>query len=303
MHYLLFDISNLLYRTFFVNREGDDQLLAGIAAHSALMTLNKYFKRVKPDKVVMAFDRKSWRKDYTASSLCISKKPYKGTRRQDMTPAQQLKYKLFMQHMKEFEQLIIENTTVITLVEDHLEADDLIAGFCQKMDGTDSHVTIISTDSDLLQLLKHENVSIISPDSDKEQKLDDFDNDPAYYIFTKCLRGDRTDNVQSAFPRVRSTRIRKAFDDAFERVQLMKETWKDENDVEYIVEDLFEENEMLINLEKQPDTIRRKIENTVNQSLDKDREFSLFHILKFCGKYKLIKVKEQIDQYIPLLSQ
>ena len=54
MRYLVFDISNLLYRTFFVQRQENDETLAGIAAHSALVTLNKYFKKYKPDRVVMA---------------------------------------------------------------------------------------------------------------------------------------------------------------------------------------------------------------------------------------------------------
>jgi hypothetical protein len=37
--------------------------------------------------------------------------------------------------------------------------------------------------------------------------------------------------------------------------------------------------------------------------MDKERAFSLFFILKFIGKYKLVKIKESIDQYIPLLSK
>lgn len=302
MKYLVFDISNLLYRTFFVQREGDDLLLAGLAVHSALIMLNKYFKRVKPDKVVMAFDRPSWRKEYTASDKCVSKRPYKGNRRKNMTPAQQVKYQMFIQHIAEFERMIVENTSIISLVKTRLEADDLIAGFCQIVSAPENEIVIISTDSDLLQLLRYENVTIISPDSGKEQQLEDFNNDPNYYLFSKCVRGDPTDNVQSAFPRVRSTRLEKAFNDSFERVQLMKEKWTDENKVEYCVETLFKENELLINLEKQPADIRKLIFQAVDEALDADRDFSLFHILKFCGKYDLAKVQDQIDQYIPLLS-
>lgn len=303
MKYLVFDISNLLYRTFFVQRQEDDETLAGLATHTALVMLNKYYKQHKPDRVVMAFDRKSWRKDYTASEQCISKKPYKGNRRQDMTPAQQLKYQRFLDHMREFEALIAEQTTIITLVEDTLEADDLIAGFCQVVADDDNEIVIISTDSDLLQLIQYKNVRIISPANDKEQTLDEFDNDPLYYVFAKCIRGDSTDNVQSAFPRVSSKRIRKAYDDAFERVQLMKETWTNQDGVEFRVEQLFEENEKLINLAKQPDAIRKLILESVSAALEKERKFSMFFILKFLGKYKLNKIKESLDQYIPMLSK
>jgi len=314
MRYLVFDISNMLYRTFFSHTHESDETIAGLATHTGLVTLNKYFKMFKPDKVVMAFDRRSWRKTYTASDACISKLPYKGNRRQDMTQSQKEKYQRFMNHMKEFEKLIFEYTTIISLVEDNLEADDLIAGFCQVNTSEDDEIIIISTDSDLLQLCTQSNVRVISPATDKEQSLEDYDGDAAYYVFQKCLRGDSTDNVQSAYPRVRSTRIKKAYTDPFERVQLMKETWKGmiavEKDgetvheqVEFKVEDLFEENQLLIDLTMQPPVIRELIEKSVREAIAKKRTFSMFFILKFIGKLKLNKIKESIDQYIPLLSK
>lgn len=315
MRYLCFDISNLLYRTFFAQRQEAESTIAGLATHSGLVTLNKYFKQFKPDKVVMAFDRRSWRKDYTASDECISKRKYKGNRRQDMTPAQQEKYKRFIAHMQEFEAMIMDHTTIITLCEDGLEADDLIAGFCQLNTDEGDEIIIISTDSDLLQLKRQSNVRVVSPANDKEQFLGDYNNDADYYTFVKCMRGDPTDNVMSAFPKVRETRLKKAYADPFERVQLMKETWTGPIEYtnangetvietkEFRVEQLFEENEKLINLTKQPEDIRELIEASVAVSMKKKRQFSMFFILKFVGKYKLVKIKESIDQYIPMLSK
>lgn len=303
MKYLVFDISNMLYRTFFAQRDETDETIAGLATHSALVTLNKYFKQHKPDRVVMAFDRQSWRKEYTASEACLSKKPYKGNRRKDMSPAQQAKYQRFLNHLAEFEAMITHHTTIVTLQADRLEADDVIAGFCQRLKDTGDEVILISSDTDMLQLLRYPNVRIISPADDKEQRLVDFDDDPELYLFTKCIRGDPTDNVQSAFPRVQTTRIRKAYKDPFERVQLMKETWTNERKETIRVERAYAENQLLIDLEKQPDDIRVLIEETVTEALARDRKFSMFFILKFIGKYKLVKIKESIDQYIPLLSQ
>lgn len=302
--WICFDISNMLFRTFFVARNGEDDItLAGLASHSALVTLNKYYKQFKPKKgVVMAFDRSSWRKEYTASDDCHpATKPYKGNRRKDMSPAQQAKYAKFIDHLREFEQLICEHTTIISLVEEKLEADDLIAGFCQINDG--DNTIIISADSDLLQLKRHEGVRVVSPANDKEQMLDDYNNDPLYYVFQKCLRGDPTDNIQSAYPRLRTARIEKAYSDPFERVQLMKETWTDEKKQEVVVEEMFKENQKLIDLEKQPKDIRLKILTAVDEALNKERKFSMFHILKFCGKYDLKKISDSIDQFVPMLSR
>lgn len=313
MKWLVFDISNMLYRTFFGQTNEDDETLAGLATHSALVTLNKYFKQYKPDKVVMAFDRSSWRKEYTRSEKCISRKPYKGNRRKDMTEAQEAKYMRFINHIREFEALIDQHTTIITLMEDGLEADDLIAGFCQQAD-EDDEIIIISTDSDLLQLTRHANVQVISPATDKPQSLDKYEGNPELYLFTKCIRGDATDNIQSAFPGVRMTRIRKAFDDDFEKVQLMKETWSAPMstivDGEVVVEqrtftvgDLFEENRMLIDLQCQPEDIRELLDLSVKAALLRKRQFSMFFFLKFVGKYKLVRVKESLEQYIPMLSR
>lgn len=303
LKFLVFDISNMLHRTFFVQRDEDDQTLAGLATHTALVTLNKYYKKYKPDRVVMAFDRSSWRKEYTASPECISKKAYKGNRRQDMSPAQQAKYKRFLAHLNEFEALIASHTSIISLAQDRLEADDLIAGFAQMYNDEDVEIVIISADSDLLQLTRYQNVSVISPATDKEQSLEDYNGDPLYYLFQKCVRGDSTDNVQSAYPRVQTKRILKAYNDPFERAQLMAETWTNQNSVEHVVGHLFKENQLLIDLEKQPADIRELIESAIDQEMSRKKVFSLFFILKFIGKYDLNKIKENIDQYVPMLSK
>lgn len=300
--YILYDISNMLYRTFFANTSETDTTIAGLATHMGLVTLNKYFKQYAPrKKAVMVFDRTSWRKAYTQSDLCISGKPYKGNRRQDMSPSQQAKYQRFLGHLAEFEALVTKHSTIITLAAEPLEADDLIAGFVQQ--NQEDEIIIISSDSDLLQLMKHPNVRIISPATDKQQTLADYNDDPLYYLFQKCIRGDSTDNIQSAFPKVRSTRIQKAFTDPFERVQLMKETWKSIDGQVYTVEELFEENELLIDLEKQPDNIRTIMDNTIKDALSKERAYSHFQFMRYLGRYQLDKIAASIDQYIPLLSR
>lgn len=302
MRFLLFDISNMLYRTFFAQKDEDDETLAGLATHSALMTLNKYYKQFKPDRVVMAFDRSSWRKVYTASDVCYSKRPYKGNRRKDMSPSQQAKYQRFMAHLAEFETLIEKYTTIVTLAGDRLEADDLIAGFVQAH--TEDEVIIISSDSDMSQLLKHPNVTIISPATDKPVTLEkEYDGDPELFLFFKCMRGDSTDNIRSAYPRVRSDRLKKAYTDPYEMVQMMKETWVNENNEEMVVELMYEENQLLIDLEQQPDPIRTLMFKVIDEAMVAEKQFSYFHIMKFIGKYQLNKIRDNIDQYLPMLSK
>ena len=301
MKYLILDITNILYRTFYAHTNEDDVTITGLATHSALTTINKYFKQHKPDKIVMCFDRSSWRKVYTESDLCVSRRLYKGNRRQNMSPSQQLKYQKFIDHLNEFEKLIIEHSTIITLAGDYLEADDLIAGFIQTH--PNDEIVLISSDTDFIQLLKHKNVKIISPKDNKEYDLQEYDNDPNFYLFCKCMRGDPTDNIQSAYPNVSYKRLKKAYTDPFERVKLMKEMWSDHEKREFVVEKLYEENQLLIDLEKQPSEVRELIKKTIQEQENKTKKYSHFHFMKFLGKYQLEAIAKNIDQYISMLGK
>lgn len=297
-------MSNMLHRSYFANREHEPELGPGLAHHTALVTLQKYFRQYKPHKTVMVFDRPSWRKDYTAdTSLCVSQKLYKGNRRQNMTPTEKDRYDKFLNHIADFENLMRTHTSVICLGENGLEADDLIAGFVQK--NTEDDVIIVSSDKDFIQLLAYENVSLIDPMTGKDRRKDEknWNGDAEYFLFEKCLRGDDGDNVQNAFPRVRSTRIQKAYTDPFELVNLMNETWTDAHGKEFIVKELFEENKMLMDLSAQPECVVRRLYETIDNAMTNPGKYSHFHFLKFLGRYDLKKIADNIDTFVPLLSR
>lgn len=308
--YLCVDISNLLYRTFFANKtKHSAEESAGLAHHAALITLNKYFRNYKPHKLIMAFDRSSWRKTYTGSELCISGKPYKGNRRQKMSPSEKEMFAKFLEHLSDFEEIVKKQTSVICLANDDLEADDLIAGVVDEF--PDDEIIIVSADKDLMQLLRGDNIQLIDPASGKDRRKDlikDFDGDVDYFMFEKCIRGDPGDNVQSAFPGVRKTRIKKAYKDPFEKINLLNETWSvgesgTDEYKEFIVKDLFEENKLLMDLTAQPDIIKDKIKLTIQDGFENPGTYSHFHFLKFLGKYQLKKISEQVDNFVKMLSR
>jgi hypothetical protein len=305
MKYLLFDATNILYKTFFVHKGEDDVTLAGLATHSALTTVNKYFKQFKPHKTVMCFDRSSWRKQYTKSPECLSKKPYKGNRRKNMTPKEKQKYELFLDHINDFEHLVHHHTSIISLAGDNLEADDLIAGFVQTVSVMEeaAEFVIVSSDKDMIQLLGYPTVTLINPADGKKRTLDEWNGDAELFLFEKCIRGDLGDNVQSALPRCRVTRIRKAYEDTYEKSNLMMETWTDAHGNEFRVKDLFNENRLLMDLRAQPEDIQRQIVKIVVDGINNPGSYSYFHFIKFCGKYELKKIVEQAETLVPLLSR
>ncbi len=303
--YLLLDMSNLLHRTFFAGYKmggGDDSTMAGMALHSAFTTLNKYFKKYRPDQIICTFDRPNWRKSYTKSDMCVSGKVYKANRRQNMTPNEEQRYTEFKAHITEFETIVRDRTSMVCMASPHLEADDIMAGFAEMYQ--DDRVFVISADKDLMQLLKFPNVRLIDPATDNDRLCDDVD----WFMFLKCVRGDRGDNVFSAFPRVRETRVRKAFEEEFERLALMNETFMglygDELEkTEFRVGDLFEENHLLMDLYSQPTPVKTLITQTITKAMSNPGKYNHFHFIKFCGKHQLKRITKNVDQYIKMLSR
>jgi hypothetical protein len=131
--------------------------------------------------------------------------------------------------------------------------------------------------------------------------------DPEYFMFEKAMRGDAGDNVMAAYPRVRATRIQKAFENEYERTNMFNETWEfadpetgDKRPMK--VGDLFKENMILMNLFEQPAHIRELIQQTIEHDVLHHGTFSLFHFQKFCAKFGLKKINEDAQHFVELFS-
>lgn len=317
---LCFDVLNLLHRCFFIitnnviiqdDDDDDEDNMFGqrvmtpnqIIGASLVQTFNsmqKYYNKYNPNIVVCAFDQgSSWRKKYTQSEDCLSGKIYKANRRNSLTPAQKRMYDIFFEFANEFQQLLTDHSHIVCLSCNGLEADDLIAGLCQYRQ---NNITIISTDKDLIQLLKHQHVTLVDPVKDTQQTLEKWNNDADYFMFEKCFRGDTGDNVQSAYPKIRSTKIQKAYEDPYLFEQLMNDTFVDHRNVTLKVRDIYEENKLLMHLEYQPDIIKNLIFETLENSFNNVGKFNLLKFSKFIGKFKVKAIGANLPSYKFLLK-
>ena len=309
---LILDGNNILYRTFHAtNRSGDpDEVVIGMCIHSALMTMNKYYNLYSPDNVVMTFDDYSWRKEYTKDlSKCVTNKKYKGHRRQDQTPKQKRMQQMLEDHMEEFYEILRDKTSVITLKRKYLEGDDLMAAWVQ-MHREDNNV-VVSGDQDMIQLLRYEGVTIVNPANGQERTLKDWEDDPDLFLFEKCIRGEQktNDNIQSSYPRLRRDRLVKAYHDEYERNNVMNHTFvqleevdDDYEDVEYRTGDLFKENQLLMDLRKQPKNVKVLMGKTIMSAKENRGKYHHVKFLKFCTVNELQKIIERIEDYVPMLS-
>jgi len=324
MNYALIDTANTFFRARHVaSRNSDPEEKAAFALHLTLASVNQVVRNHKIDHVVFMLEGRSWRKDFY--------KPYKANRKLDesvMTEADIEENKMFWSTYEMFTTFLREKTNVSVLREPNAEADDLIARFIH-LHPDDKHY-IISSDTDYVQLIA-ENVfqyngvsnELITlqgyfkdngkPVIDKKTKEHKLLEDPQYLLFKKCMRGDATDNVFSAYPGVREKGSKnkvglvEAFADRHNQGytwnNLMLQRWMDHEGVEQRVRDCYERNRTLIDLTAQPDDVKVKVDNVIREGVRvKTTPQVGVHFMKFCGKYELNKISENAETYAKWLN-
>jgi 5'-3' exonuclease len=320
--FIIVDLSNLFWRCRWSTQGSVDDKV-GISIHTVLSSIRRSWQDFKGTNVVFALEGKSWRKEVYA--------PYKLNRkvsRAALTPHQQEEEATFYETFDDFSKFIIEKTNCTVLQHPKLEADDLIAGWVQ-YHPNDQHV-IISTDGDFAQLIaenvkQYNGVSQVTtthlgyfdlggkPIIDSKTNLPKPAPDPEWLLFEKCMRGDTSDNIFSAYPGVREKGtknkigLREAFADrvtkGYNWNNVMLQKWTDHEKVEHLVQDDYKRNQLLCDLSAQPEDIKKMIIDTIETEINKNKIVLQvgIRLLKFCSTYNLVKISEQVQSYaVPL---
>jgi len=323
MNYILVDTANTFFRARHVIN-GDADIKLGMAFHITLNSIRKAWQQFEGSHVIFCLEGRSWRKDYYT--------PYKAQRaaqRAAHTEKEQEEDKIFWEAFDTFKDFIAEKTNCTVLQNPRLEADDLIAGWIQTHPN-DKHV-IISTDTDFVQLIAP-NVTqyngvmehVITyegifddkgkPVIDKKTQEPKPAPNPEWLLFEKCMRGDTSDNVFSAYPGVRTKGTSKkvglteAFEDrnskGYAWNNLMLQRWSDHNGVEHRVLEDYERNRRLIDLTHQPDDIKEIIVNTITTATAEQKNVTQvgIRLIKFCNLWDLKKIADQAQSYAEPLN-
>lgn len=323
MTYILVDTANTFFRARHVVR-GDADIKLGMAFHITLNSIRKAWRDFDGSHVIFCLEGRSWRKDYY--------EPYKRNRsdaRAAQTETEQEEDRVFWEAFDTFKDFVDTKTNCTVLQNPRLEADDLIAGWIQNHPD-DDHV-IISTDSDFAQLIapnvkQYNGVSETTithqgyfddkgnPVIDKKTNEPKAAPDPEWLLFEKCMRGDTSDNVFSAYPGVRTkgtknkVGLMEAFEDknskGFSWNNLMLQRWTDHEGKEHRVLEDYERNRRLIDLSAQPDDIRAVINSTINEATTANKSISQvgIRLMKFCHLYDLQKIADQAQSYAEPLN-
>ena len=321
--FLLVDAANMFFRARHVVRGEDAETKVGMAYHIMFNSINKVWRDFKGSHVVICLEGRSWRKDYDTN--------YKANRaaaRAALSPKEAEEDKIFWQAFDELKAFFETKSNCSVLRHERCEADDFIARFIQNHPN-DEHV-IVSSDSDFYQLLsptvrqfngitKH----LITvegifdeknrPVVDKKTKEVKEAPNPEWLLFEKCMRGDSSDNVFSAYPGVREkgtknkVGLREAFADrltqGYNWNNMMLQRWVDHEGVEHRVRDRYLHNKTLIDLTEQPEDIKLVLDETISQVTDKPKVPQVgLHFVKFCGKWDLVTVAEKMTEHSDYLG-
>lgn len=309
--------------TFFRARhavKGDLEMKIGMSLHVTFNSVKKAWKDFNGTHVIFHLEGRSWRKDHYA--------PYKRNRtvaRAAHNEKEAEEERVFWETFDQFKDFVHTKTNCTVLQHPQLEADDLIAGFVQSHPN-DNHV-IISTDGDFAQLIapnvvQYNGVSEVTTrhtgyfDAKGKRVIDKKTEElklapnPEWLLFEKCMRGDTSDNIFSAFPGVRTkgTKNKVGLQEAFEDRNskgwawnnLMLQKWVDHEGVEHRVLDDYQRNRLLCDLSAQPPEIRKLIDEAIAAEIAKEKNVSQVGIrmIKFCASYELTRIADNITQYV-----
>ena len=323
MKYALIDLANTFFRARHIaSRNSTVDEKVGMALHLTMASTNQIVRKFGIDHVIFCLEGKSWRKSYYA--------PYKKNRVVDtmsLTEAEVEENKLFWDTYEKFTNYLKDRTNCSVLRDPTAEADDLIARWVHLHPEDENF--IISSDTDFLQLVSpkvkiyngitNELITLEGyikdngkPVLDKEKKPKLLE-DPQYILFRKCMRGDSTDNVFSAFPGVREKGTQKkaglieAYADrtkqgyAWNNMQLQR--WVDHEGVEHRVRDDYERNRVLIDLTAQPDDVKLSVDTNIREGVRRTTIPQVgIHLMKFAGKYELNKIADNAETYAKWLN-
>lgn len=253
MRTLIVDCNNIAWTTRFsrlkvnVSKRSKDKNARSLIFFDSLKLIGRVAREFQCDSILLASDSKNlWRKtiypDYKKKDN-VDDDVY----RDDTLGA-----------ANDISEFMSNYTASLVVSVENCEADDIISTYVNFILSDEDEAVILSSDRDYMQLVRN-NVALYSHQQNAFRDSDNVD----YDLFLKCMRGDKNDNIPSAYPRVRESRLMKAFTDDLEMLNLMETTMPDGRKVG----DMYRFNKSLIDMNEIPEKIRNKIIERISDTV------------------------------------
>jgi len=328
MKFAIIDVNNLVHRSKHVVSKYDSfDECVGMVLTILFGSLRKSYERFGAEHCVACFDNYSWRKDVYPE--------YKGDRDKESSPIKIEENEIIKQVLINLRKFLKEYTNVTVLEQRGAEADDFIARWVQLHDDPSFTHIIISADGDFKQLVR-EGVDLFDPIRNhlytekgvfyqdgrrarKDQATverhgetwkrkftkggDPEIVEPEWELFVKCIRG-RKNNLKTAWPRITTKKMRIAFEDRGgpKWNDFINSIWGPE-DNRQSVRQRYDFNRKLLDLRLQPNDIRLKMDEEINEALSSENKMMVgAYFAKFCGKYRLVRLADQAASITQILA-
>lgn len=340
MKFCLVDANNMIHRARHVQQTNDIDVVVGMSLHTTFMSLNRVFHKFGSDHVVACFDTSSWRKVFyeqykanrkenlTSVDKKVNESIYEVCNElskflDEQTNVTMLKHDLveaddFIAHWikkhpndehiiissdADFKQLIAPNVNIYNGVTGELTTIDGI--FFQDGQKDKKYPRKVYYGETWKQKLVKTKTEITD---------DPVVVEPDWELFLKIMKGDKSDNIPAAhIPRYRTKKIREAFenpggaawtnmmDGIYDREVIEEDGLKHVKDI--TVHDMYERNQLLVDLSRQPDEIIELMDQVIDDKINKPFKKQVgVRFLQYCGRYQLLKLAENATSYGKTLS-
>lgn len=248
MRTLIFDLSNIMYLSGY--RQDplvDNDYAAEEIAERAAVYMRAWYRTFSPDHFVFACDSAHyWRRDIFPE--------YKAHREENTLK------KLVKRALRYYKNKHQKNCLEL----DGCEADDVIYALTKHLPG---HKVIISSDKDFEQLM-NDQIWLFDP---KTQTYRRPSLNTEFDLFLKCIRGDRGDNIPSAYPRILTKKLKLIFECEKERSKLFDQA----HPLGGKIGEYFLRNQRLIDLSYLPEDLNQILKSRIYKEIFPKENLSL----------------------------
>jgi len=342
MNFCLIDSNNLFFRSKYANRSVPIDLRIGLSLNIYLNSLLFINKKFNPDHFVIVSDSKSWRNDFykfyknKRRDLRLKRSPSEIEEDEKFFNTHEDILNFFDEktNLTVLKKIPFESDDLISFwIKKHMNDNHIIVStdsdFYQLLryenvkifDGVKN---LILTKNKIVDLKNKEKNIIIKSDGkislkneknsskniNKEKNKELPDDWYEWCSFLKIIRGDIGDGITGCCSRIRTNLLKKIYEDkktnGFNWINFLEqETYDIITEKNVKIKELYNRNKILIDLNSQPENIKKAgyeyiEEKTKNSKKIKDIGFNF---LKFCKKYDLERIKENIVYFGNLLSK
>tara|TARA_Y100001937_G_scaffold124740_1_gene190053 strand:- start:696 stop:1529 length:834 start_codon:yes stop_codon:yes gene_type:complete len=276
---ILLDFSQTMIGSFMAMGKGSIVVEEDLLRHTVLNTIRQYkhqFRHVDHGGFVICCDSpKNWRKE-SFPEYKANRKKRRETDSTDWTSLFEFLHQMIADLQEYFPYKVMR--------VERAEADDIIAVLTQEE--MKNPTTIISSDKDFIQLQKYEGVQQWSPLTKSFVK-----GNPEESLWEKLIKGDVGDGV----PNILSSDDTLVTEGKRQRPVSKKkmELWKtDRSDWNEDMKRNFNRNEMMVDLEKTPESIRINIINQFREQVPPHGR-----LMEYFTEKRLKNLMEHLDEF------